>query len=998
MEPTVQRHDPDRSRGPSIVRVRSILVVVSVAVVIAAASFAAARVAAARRFEVELALAREEMGAGLFALAQTRLTQLTVDRPGEPEVAYQLGCCEAARARPDAALGIWARIPPESRWAAPAALGFAQTALALGRITEAEQILRAAMRRPTPELPFLRRMLLIIIGQQGRFDEARRLIESQWQATDPNDTASLADRLAMLREHVGLDFEPFPLKWNLSQLERESTSVVERDQRALAQARAYLATRSGNFTLAKTELLSCLDRWPDDPEVWKSWLDWAMASGQVELARKSLEHVAAGALNEAQTLKVHAWYARESQDPANERRFLTQLIAMDPGQSSALARLAELTSQTGEVREAERLRRKKTELDAAFDRYVRLYREDRYVEHLDELAKLAEQLGRWFEAHAFWELAQLTSVSNAEAKHALARLDSRGLAPARAEGSLADRLASQRAPLSHSRSSLIKSESVGHGVTPVFEDRASHAGLTSFVLDNGQSAIHQLPEMSCGGVGLLDFDRDGFMDIYAVQGGPFPPAPDKACTGDRLFRNRGDGSFDDVTARSNVERFTRGYGHGVSVADYDNDGDQDVFVTRWRSYALYRNNGNGTFDEMTQAAGLGGDRDWPTSSAFADLDNDGDLDLYVCHYGLWDTVNPRICKDPAGAITITCDPRLVSSLPDHVFRNDGGRFVDVTAEAGIIDRDGRGLGVVAADLDGDGLIDLFVANDSTANFLFHNLGGFRFEEVGHSAGVAANAEGGYQAGMGIACGDLDGDGLPDLAVTNFYGESTTFFHNLGHGLFADHGAAIGLAAPSRYFLGFGAAFFDANNDGRLDLLTANGHVSDTRPLFPYAMAPQLYLGDDSGHLAEVTAQAGPPFQQLYVGRGLAVGDIDNDGRLDAIMVAQNEPPVYFHNQTERSSGHFVTFRLEGTKSNRDGVGCSVAIVSPNRRQVRQRMGGGSFQSAADPRLHFGLGRSDHIDAVEVKWPSGQLDRFQDVAVDQNYRLIEGATAPTRIPR
>ena len=329
----------------------------------------------------------------------------------------------------------------------------------------------------------------------------------------------------------------------------------------------------------------------------------------------------------------------------------------------------------------------------------------------------------------------------------------------------------------------------------------------------------------------------------------------------------------------------------------------------------------------------GGDRDWPTSSAFADLDNDGDLDLYVCHYGVWDAVHPMICKDPSGRINISCDPRSIAPLADHVFRNDGGRFVDVTAQAGIIDRDGRGLGVVAADFDGDGLTDIFVANDSTANFLFQNLGGFRFEEVGHSAGVAANAGGGYQAGMGVACGDSNGDGLIDLAVTNFYGESTTLFHNLGRGLFVDHTAAAHLAAPSRYLLGFGAAFMDADNDGRLDLMTANGHVNDLRPQFPYPMTAQLYRGQPDGRFTDVTSQAGSPFQQLHLGRGLAVGDLDNDGRVDSLMVAQNEALIYFHNRTESAGGHYVTFVLQGTRSNRDGVGAVVTITAGKLRQV-----------------------------------------------------------------
>ena len=254
-------------------------------------------------------------------------------------------------------------------------------------------------------------------------------------------------------------------------------------------------------------------------------------------------------------------------------------------------------------------------------------------------------------------------------------------------------------------------------------------------------------------------------------------------------------------------------------------------------------------------AGLGGERDWPTSAAFGDLDGDGDLDLYVCHYTDWDPQRTAPCPHPIHPDRHGyCVPRGLGAMPDHVFRNDGGRFVDVSAQAGVrdADRDGRGLGVVIADLDDDGRPDIYVANDMTANFLFRNRGGFRFEEVGELSGAGSSGEGGYQAGMGIACGDLDGDGRLDLAVTNFYGESTAFYHNLGAGQFANHTAAIGLAAPTRYVLGFGTAFLDANNDGRLDLAQTNGHVIDYRPAMPYAMPAQLFLGDGFGRLVDVS--------------------------------------------------------------------------------------------------------------------------------------------------
>ena len=409
----------------------------------------------------------------------------------------------------------------------------------------------------------------------------------------------------------------------------------------------------------------------------------------------------------------------------------------------------------------------------------------------------------------------------------------------------------------------------GTGERLAFSDEAESVGL-AFVYDNAETVLHQLPEPVGGGLCFLDYDRDGWLDVFCVQGGPFDRSQGSlrspAGSGDRLYRNRGDGTFEDVTEASGIALFPRGHGHGVTVGDVDGDGRPDLFVTRWRSYALYRNKGDGTFEDITSAWGLGGSRDWPSSAAFADFDDDGDLDLYVCHYAVWDLGNPTICRDSKSNAYLNCNPLVAEALPDHLFRNDGGRFVDVTAEAGIVDRDGRGLGVIAADLDGDGKVDLFVANDSSANFLFRNLGGMRFEEVGHEAGVAGNASGAYQSGMGVAAGDLDGDGLIDVCVTNFYGESTTFFRNLGKGIFCDATEAVGLAVATRRQLGFGIALLDVDNDGLLDLASANGHVNDIRPNYPYRMAAQLLRGI-GGRLTDVSDSAGVPWQVLRMGAG-----------------------------------------------------------------------------------------------------------------------------------
>jgi hypothetical protein len=392
---------------------------------------------------------------------------------------------------------------------------------------------------------------------------------------------------------------------------------------------------------------------------------------------------------------------------------------------------------------------------------------------------------------------------------------------------------------------------------------------------------------------------------------------------------------------------------------------------------------------------LGGDRDWPTSAAWADLDGDGDLDLYVCHYLAWDAAHPAACSGPLAKGPTYCDPREFPALPDHLFRNDGGRFVDVTREAGIVDRDGRGLGVIAADLDGDGEVDLFVANDTTANFFFRNLGGLKFAEEGLGAGLATSAGGGYMAGMGVACGDLDGDGLIDLAVTNFFGESTTLYHNLGHGLFADRTAAAGLTVPTRFVLGFGLAALDANNDGPLDLAQANGHVNDFRPSTPYAMPAQLFLGDGAGRFSDESARAGPTWRTPRVGRGLAVGDLDNDGQVDVLIVSDDAPIALLRNGPA-SPGHFLTLALEGTGSNRDGVGARVEVTARGRTQAATRFGGGSYLSAGDPRLHYGLGSATKVDRVDVIWPSGRRDRYEGLDGDTGYRLREGDPKPQRL--
>ena len=449
----------------------------------------------------------------------------------------------------------------------------------------------------------------------------------------------------------------------------------------------------------------------------------------------------------------------------------------------------------------------------ARQRYVDLYNQNQFADDAPELARLAETLGRRFEAVGFLTWITQRDPDDQAARTALARLQVKETRPGAPGQTLAQLLAADLA------GEADRPEAVAEPVdlaAPQFRDDAQAAGL-SFEYENGESSIHQLPEFTGGGVGLIDYDGDGWLDVYFVQGGQFPPDPAQPPRGDRLFRNRRDGTFEDVTDASGIGGMTQGYGQGVAVGDYDNDGHADLFVTRWRSYALYRNRGDGRFEDVTRQVGLSGDRDWPTSAAFADFDNDGDLDLYVCHYVVWDAENPpnllHLSSQPGGH-------RLQS--PGAGSLRPTISFATTRADSRTSPRRRRPSSTRVGAWGWSPPISTMTVTSTCSSptisrptTLYINRGGFRFEEAAQAAGVAANAEGGYQAGMGVACGDLDGDGRLDVAVTNFYGESTTFFRNLGQGVFADETAHVGLAAPTRHRLGFGIAFLDVDNDGRL---------------------------------------------------------------------------------------------------------------------------------------------------------------------------------------
>ncbi|QDV38638.1 FG-GAP-like repeat-containing protein [Tautonia plasticadhaerens] len=528
--------------------------------------------------------------------------------------------------------------------------------------------------------------------------------------------------------------------------------------------------------------------------------------------------------------------------------------------------------------------------------------------------------------------------------------------------------------------------------TARFEDVAASAGI-AYQYDHGPRDEIYLADTMGGGVGLLDFDGDGRLDLYFVNGCPMPYDRDDPPAPNRLYRNLGAWRFEDVTESAGVGG--HGYGMGCAVADYDDDGHEDLFITGLDRTVLYRNNGDGTFEDVTESAGVASDR-WTTAAGFGDFDRDGDLDLFVVTYVEDDSDAPRPCRDHAGR-PVHCSPAHSPAQQDLLFRNEGdGTFADASVGAGIEAPAGRGLGLAIADFDGDSLLDAYVANDASPDFLFRNLGGLRFEEVGAASGLALDGSGHATASMGVVADDLVADGLIDLLHTNFLNEANTLHRNLGGGQFADATLSGGLAAPSLSTTGFGTAAVDADNDGTLDLFVANGHVDD-QPWVnsPMPQPPQLFLGRGGGRFTLADADAFPYLSRRVVGRGLASGDLDDDGRADLVVVHRGSPAAVLRNVTE--GGHWLGLRLIGTRSPRTPVGARVEVEAGGLRIVRWLTSGTGYLSAHDNRLWLGLGAAEAVDRLEIHWPSGLRQSIAGLAADRRYELREGGEPSPMIP-
>ena len=549
---------------------------------------------------------------------------------------------------------------------------------------------------------------------------------------------------------------------------------------------------------------------------------------------------------------------------------------------------------------------------------------------------------------------------------------------------------------------LAQAQSEQHAAEPqrkraaYFVDEAQKAGLNAPNTFGGVDTKKFIIETTGTGVAIFDYDNDGWPDIFVVNGTTLDPLPGEKPPTNHLYRNNHDGTFRDVTEKAGLAH--TGWGQGVCVGDYDNDGNEDLFVTYYGKNVLYRNNGNGTFSDVSDKAGVAGNGAWSTGCAFVDYDRDGKLDLFVSTYVDFDLKTAPGPGERASCmwkgVPVMCGPRGLPWNRNMLYHNKGdGAFEDVTVKAHIDRTNGHyGFSVSTMDFDDDGWPDIYVACDSTPSILYHNNHDGTFTDVAVVAGAAFNEDGKEQAGMGSTIGDYNGDGRLDIFKTNFSDDTATLYRNNGDGTFDDVTFAAGLGLYTKY-LGWGTMFLDVDNDGWPDLLLVNGHVYpevDKQHLGSDYREPRiLYHNKGNGTFEDISANAGPGITAAKSGRGLAVGDLWNDGRMSAVVSNMNGPVSLLVNQV-RSGNHWIAIRTTGSKSNRDGIGARIRLRAGDRILVDEVRSGSSYDSNNDMRVHFGLGGNERVEWLEVRWPSGLTEKFSNVRVDAVETLKEGS--------
>jgi enediyne biosynthesis protein E4 len=527
----------------------------------------------------------------------------------------------------------------------------------------------------------------------------------------------------------------------------------------------------------------------------------------------------------------------------------------------------------------------------------------------------------------------------------------------------------------------------GHAQQITFRDITAQAGIR-FVHNNGAFGKKYLPETMGPGCAFLDYDNDGYADILVVNGQDWPGHP-RATTTLKLYHNNRNGTFTDVTAKAGLAMPM--FGLGVAVGDYDNDGFDDVFITALGQSHLFHNNGNGTFSDVTKAAGLWGPNEFSTGAAWVDYDRDGKLDLVVANYVQWSIEGDLFCTLD-GSHKSYCTPESYKGASARLWHNlGGGRFEDATKKAGFFEPTSKSLGVTVLDYNGDGWPDVLLANDTQPNKLYLNKQNGTFEEKAVSAGVAFSEDGVARAGMGVDSGDYDRSGRASLIITNFANQMLSLYHNEGNGLFVDDAPRSDVGRATLVTLGFGCFFFDYDNDGWLDIFVADGHIENeiekVQKRVSYAEPPHLFRNLGSGKFQETTQQMGSVFASPKVARGAAYADIDNDGALDLLTTTNGGRVYLFHNEGGRN--HSLRIKLQGTKSNRDGIGSVVRVSSGSDKQSQMLKSGSSYLSQSELVLTFGLAEKTKADGIEIQWPSGQVDKLSNVVADQTVTVQEG---------
>ena len=952
-----------------------------------------------------LARARSAIERADWDVAQAELEALYRLRPGDCEVLQF--AAEVAQRRGDTAASIaWLERIPESdiRVFAESRLQAARLAMQAGRPQKTEELLLSALRKDA-RLADARRLLVrldLLLLRDTRMREEIVVLDEQGAATWHDLLLFTVGSRAGWATNDHLDW--------LETCRRQEPGNVE-----VAAALAYSLMHQNRRAEARQLLRSLRDGGPRD---WTRQL--VLAEDEIDEGRclEAGERLAAFSPQADRDPRVWLARGRVSFDqgdwPAAQTAYAAAEL-LDPYDPAAAYGTARTRLRSRDAAAAESAFEHADRLQKLFARQaVVLQTDEPSPQQYAELAREFEVLGRIREARAaFQQVLETPAAAEprlaSEAQQALDRLrDESSGATSRLTAWQPDVWERLEAAARRVRGGARSAELAGPAakrsrqaasteglVLPSelkLEDVAIRAGL-SFEYEYGHSRFRWLVEVLGGGVAVIDYDRDGCPDVFLSQGCPLPVDEAAGADNGRLFRNRGGTAFDDVSLSAGA--LQRGYGQGCAVGDYDNDGFSDLVVCRYGSVLFYRNHGDGTFREDATAAGLA-DNGWSTSAAFADFDRDGDLDLYVVHY----VQAPFDILRPCGGERhfTSCRPLLYPAEDDTLWENLGdGHWVEIASGAGCRAPDGKGLGVVIADFDEDGWPDIFVGNDTTRNFLWHNRGKagvagtapFSFSEEGVPSGTAFTRDGDVQASMGIACDDADGDGLFDLFVSNYQNEPDTFYRNLGKTAFSEEAHRFGLADSGRTVMGWGAQFLDLDGDRRPDLFAASGHLHEIE------QRPLLYWNTGQQRFLNVSASAGEFFATPRLGRSAALIDWNGDRLPDLVVTHQTGPVSLLENRCH--GGHRLSIRCAGTTSNRDAEGAVVTVVAGGASSVHRVSAGGGYFAANDNTVLIGTAGAPRVDRLEIRWPSGGRAEFRDLAADASYVVIEGALSPLAMP-